>query len=64
MLNCKETTKLVSLGCEQKLSFKQKLQLKIHLMMCAKCRGFAQNTKSIDLMMKKFCRDEADLKAK
>lgn len=54
MLNCKETTELISLSCEQKLNFKQQLQLKIHLMMCPRCRGFARNTEKIEQLMKNF----------
>lgn len=54
MLNCKEITELISLSCEQKLNFKQQLQLKIHLMMCPRCRSFARNTEKVDQLMKAF----------
>ena len=60
MLNCKETTELISLSCEQKLNFKQQLQLKIHLMMCSKCRGFERNNQKMDKMMKTFCGKSVD----
>ncbi|TCT15173.1 putative zinc finger protein [Bibersteinia trehalosi] len=54
MLNCKEATQLLSLRCEQKLRFKQQLQLKVHLMVCGRCRGFAKNNQLLDQMMKEF----------
>ncbi|AHG82459.1 hypothetical protein F542_17440 [Bibersteinia trehalosi USDA-ARS-USMARC-188] len=54
MLNCKEATQLLSLHCEQKLRFKQQLQLKVHLMVCSRCRGFAKNNQLLDQMMKEF----------
>ncbi|QLB15099.1 hypothetical protein A6B39_06345 [Mannheimia granulomatis] len=54
MLNCKETTELISLSCEQKLNFKQQLKLKIHLMICPRCRGFARNAQKVDKLMKAF----------
>lgn len=54
MMNCKKITEWVSLSCEQKLTFSQQLQLKIHLMMCPRCRGFAKNCEKVDLMMKQF----------
>lgn len=54
MLNCKKITELVSLECEQPLNFKQKLQLKLHLMMCPRCRGFAKNCERVEQMMKEF----------
>lgn len=54
MLNCKEATQLLSLRCERKLRFKQQLQLKVHLMVCSRCRGFAKNNQLLDQMMKEF----------
>ncbi|HDL5698719.1 zf-HC2 domain-containing protein [Mannheimia haemolytica] len=54
MLNCKETTELISLSCEQKLNFKQQLQLKIHLMMCPRCRGFKKNAQKVEQLMKEL----------
>ncbi|HHW7569314.1 TPA: zf-HC2 domain-containing protein [Mannheimia haemolytica] len=54
MLNCKETTELISLSCEQKLNFKQQLQLKIHLMTCPRCRGFKKNAQKVEQLMKEL----------
>ncbi|HGO5814452.1 TPA: zf-HC2 domain-containing protein [Mannheimia haemolytica] len=54
MLKCKAATELISLSCEQKLNFKQQLQLKVHLMMCSRCRGFARNTQKVEQFMKTF----------
>lgn len=54
MFNCKKYTELISLSCEQKLMFKQKLQLEVHLMMCSHCRSFQKNCQTVEKLMKEF----------
>lgn len=54
MLNCKKITELISLEYEQPLTLKQKIELKLHLMMCPRCRGFARNSEKVEQMMKQF----------
>lgn len=43
MRNCKELTKLASKACDEQISLGEKLELKLHLMMCKRCRDFANN---------------------
>lgn len=43
MLNCKETTKLISESLDRKLSLWQKLNLRLHLTMCSICSGFRKS---------------------
>jgi len=42
MKNCQQTTRLLSDGQERKLSFKERAELKVHVIMCSGCRNFAQ----------------------
>ena len=40
MLSCKEATKIASEGLDKKLSFIQRLNLKLHLFICSTCRNY------------------------
>lgn len=40
MLTCKDASHLISEGRERPLTFRQRLALKLHLMMCVYCRRF------------------------
>lgn len=42
ILNCKQATDLVSHSLERKLRFRQRLQLKLHLLLCHLCRHYAR----------------------
>jgi len=42
MLSCKEATKLMSAAQDRPLSMSEKMQLRIHLMMCAGCVRFRE----------------------
>ncbi len=41
MLNCKQTTDLISHSLEHTLTLRQQLGLKLHLLMCHLCRNYA-----------------------
>ncbi len=47
MISCKKATYLISKKEEQKISFVEKLQLKLHLLACIFCRLFEQQSKVI-----------------
>lgn len=40
MLNCKQVTRLLSDAQERDLQLKEKIPLKLHLMMCVGCNNF------------------------
>jgi len=54
MLNCRETTQLVSESQDRPLRLKEKLQLRLHLWMCVGCRNFQHSVHSLRHAMQHF----------
>lgn len=42
MLNCKQTSELVSQSLDKRLSWRDRIQVKIHLFICKNCARFHQ----------------------
>ena len=42
MLSCKEVTRLVSQGLDRKLSFSERVRLRVHLGICDGCTNFRE----------------------
>lgn len=42
MLNCKEATQLLSESLDRELSLSDRMNLKMHVMMCSGCRNFGR----------------------
>lgn len=47
MLNCKDASRLQSQSHERRLSLWELIGLKLHLLICKGCRGFAQHLRLI-----------------
>ncbi len=47
MLNCKQATELASHSLDRKLSIRQRISLKFHLLICHLCRAYVQHIKFI-----------------
>ena len=45
MLRCRDVSKLVSQSMERQLPLRQRIQLRMHLMLCRLCAGFARQTR-------------------
>ena len=45
MLRCREISKLVSESMERDLPLVRRLEVRMHLMMCRLCRGFARQVR-------------------
>ncbi|XXQ68305.1 zf-HC2 domain-containing protein [Neisseriaceae bacterium B1] len=54
MKSCKEITRLSAKHQEQALSVKERMQLKIHLLICSKCRRYYQQIGWLDNQLKKI----------
>ncbi|MEG9498196.1 zf-HC2 domain-containing protein [Mannheimia indoligenes] len=54
MLNCKKITELISLECEKPLTLTQKIELKLHIMMCPRCRSFYKNCHIVEKYVKEL----------
>jgi Mn-dependent DtxR family transcriptional regulator len=42
MLNCEKASQLASRAMDEKLSFRQNMALKLHLLLCRSCSNFTQ----------------------
>lgn len=42
MMNCQQTSRLLSQSLDRPLSFKERLALRLHLLLCGACRRFAR----------------------
>jgi putative zinc finger protein len=42
-INCKEASRLISQSMDERLSFGQRLRLRLHLLLCDACRNFKSN---------------------
>ena len=51
MLNCRQATKLMSDGLDHSLTRRQRLQLRLHVMMCSACRAYRQQIEQLRHMM-------------
>ncbi len=47
MLTCKQATELASRNLDEPLTFKQRLGLKFHLMICSLCRAYERHIRFI-----------------
>ncbi|MDX8376395.1 MAG: hypothetical protein R8L53_00025 [Mariprofundales bacterium] len=62
MLNCKEATRLCSEQMEQKLSLQNKINLRMHLLLCSACRHFAAQISNISQVMHGYSSGDVDIK--
>jgi predicted anti-sigma-YlaC factor YlaD len=54
MINCKETTKLLSEAQDRKRNLAEKITLKVHTSMCAGCRNFGTHMKQLKVFLSHF----------
>ncbi len=47
MHSCRDNSALVSRGLDEKLSFRERFSVWLHVMMCAHCRNFQKQTQFI-----------------
>ncbi len=47
MMKCKEISHLIASGSAEDLGFMKRLELRLHLMMCRHCQGYADQIKAL-----------------
>lgn len=47
MLNCKEATRLISEGLDHRLSMWQRINLRLHVMMCGACSAYKRQIEGL-----------------
>lgn len=57
MLNCREATRLLSDAQERRISTKDRVALKFHLMMCSGCRNFAHQMDTLRDISHHYAKD-------
>ncbi len=50
-LSCKKASELIELKSDTHLSFKNKIQLKMHLMMCKACNAYEKQSVKLNKML-------------
>ena len=53
MLNCKETTHLISMGLDRKLSLRQRMNLRLHLLMCSACSAYQKQINMLNRLIRR-----------
>jgi hypothetical protein len=60
MLNCKQTSLLVSQSLDRPLTWRERLAVRIHLLICVYCRRFTQQLKLIRRHMQAWQQQAAE----
>lgn len=60
MLNCRDATQLISESQERKLSLKERMALKFHLMMCSGCQNFKEQIGVIRFIANRYAKKNSD----
>jgi len=56
MMNCKRATQLMSQKMDRPLTFKERLSLRFHLMICSGCRNFNDQMLDLRQIMKGYAK--------
>ena len=56
MLSCKEAAKLVSEGLDRKLSFRRRMSLRLHVLMCRVCWRYIRQVRTLDELVSEHYR--------
>ncbi len=59
MLSCKETSELLSRAQDERLTFTERMGMRIHLLMCRLCRGYEKQLLFIRKATESLAQDSA-----
>lgn len=54
MISCQQATKLMSLSMERKLTLKETIDLKLHLMICSLCLQFQEQVRNMSKLLRAY----------
>jgi hypothetical protein len=54
MLSCKEVSLLLSRSCDQRLSWRERLGVRLHLLYCEGCRRLARQLRFLSAAVRRF----------
>ena len=54
MLDCKQTSQLISQSLDRSLTLRERLSLKLHLLICKYCKQFSQHMQTIRVALKQM----------
>jgi len=60
MLNCNDTTRLLSEGQDRELGAKERLSVKLHTMMCSGCRNFGHQMHTLRDLTRSYAQGAGD----
>jgi len=60
MLSCNKATELIEKKLLTKLSFREKVQLKMHQSLCDACTAYEKQSKLMDELLSKHIRNDGD----
>lgn len=52
MINCKRAAELICQSLDRPLSLWERFQLRLHLWMCAGCKGFKKQSEALDRLLR------------
>lgn len=60
MLTCKQTARLVSLSYDKRLSWRERLAVRLHLLVCDACRNFTRQMRFLREATRRFARQQPE----
>lgn len=58
MMNCKQTTRLLSDAQERELTLKERIAVKLHISMCSGCRNFGSQMPSLRQIARAYAKSD------
>lgn len=58
MLSCREATRLLSEGLDRELPLRQRVSLRLHVMMCSACRAYGRQIEALSQLASKLFRSD------
>jgi hypothetical protein len=62
LMSCKEVSGLISLGQDQRLSIRERIMVRIHLLFCGACSRFDSQVRFLDKAMAVYFRKKPGVK--